>query len=73
MEKFGFKIQTRTGTTVDRLVVHAVDQAAAVRRGQRRQRAAHVVGARLQVQRRGHEGGARGPHGEPFRSNRHPA
>ena len=29
MEKFGFKIQTRTGTTVDRLVVHAVDQAAA--------------------------------------------
>jgi hypothetical protein len=29
MQKFGFKIQTRSGTTVDHLVVHAVDQAAA--------------------------------------------
>jgi hypothetical protein len=25
-QKFGFKIQTRTGTTVDNLVVHATDQ-----------------------------------------------
>ena len=29
MQKFGFKIQTRAGTTVDHLVVHAADQAAA--------------------------------------------
>lgn len=29
MQKFGFKIQTRAGTTVDNLVVHAVDQPAA--------------------------------------------
>jgi hypothetical protein len=29
MQKFGFKIQTRTGTTVDHLVVHALDQSAA--------------------------------------------
>jgi hypothetical protein len=29
MQKFGFKIQTRSGTTVDHLVVHAIDQAAA--------------------------------------------
>lgn len=29
MQKFGFKIQTRTGTAVDNLVVHAADQAAA--------------------------------------------
>lgn len=29
MQKFGFKIQTRSGTAVDNLVVHAVDQAAA--------------------------------------------
>ncbi|MEI6738346.1 MAG: hypothetical protein WCL29_07710 [Pseudomonadota bacterium] len=26
MQKFGFKIQTRSGTTVDHLVVHATDQ-----------------------------------------------
>ncbi len=26
MQKFGFKIQTRSGTIVDRLVVHAVDR-----------------------------------------------
>ncbi len=29
MQKFGFKIQTRAGTTVDHLIVHAADQAAA--------------------------------------------
>jgi len=29
MQKFGFKIQTRSGTTVDHLVVHGPDQAAA--------------------------------------------
>lgn len=29
MQKFGFKIQTRQGTTVEHLVVHAPDQAAA--------------------------------------------
>ncbi|MCA3000818.1 MAG: hypothetical protein ING66_09985 [Rhodocyclaceae bacterium] len=30
MQKFGFKIQTRAGTTVDNLVVHATDRASAV-------------------------------------------
>jgi hypothetical protein len=29
MQKFGFKIQTRSGTSVDNLVVHAADQAGA--------------------------------------------
>ncbi|MCA2999200.1 MAG: hypothetical protein ACKO1K_09655 [Burkholderiales bacterium] len=29
MQKFGFKIQTRAGTTVDNLVVHATDLASA--------------------------------------------
>jgi len=29
MQKFGFKIQTRAGTTVDNLVVHATDRASA--------------------------------------------
>ncbi len=29
MQKFGFKIQTKSGTIVDHLVVHAVDQPAA--------------------------------------------
>jgi hypothetical protein len=29
MQKFGFKIQTQTGTTVDHLVLHAPDQPAA--------------------------------------------
>lgn len=29
MEKFGFRIQTRSGLTVDNLVIQAIDQAAA--------------------------------------------
>ena len=46
MQKFGFKIQTRTGTTVDHLVVHGPDQAGAEEKLRRMYHQCTIIEAR---------------------------
>lgn len=47
MQKFGFKIVTKNGTTVDRLVVHAVDQVSAESKLRQMYPKCTIAGARL--------------------------